>query len=193
MKTTARGPDGMPPIAMRNPLRIGPGATRPILPLLRPAVLSGDGARVPVGMPPGDTQSFANRCWGDTRDRRSAAGCPKAGFLLGRHASSPVGHQTLQGRFSSCSPAVCRRTGGVTGLAAARPRDALHPRQAGALPVLDVPGKDSARYAVDGCESSHRGSECTNYGGRQQAQFVLELGGGEAKRPGLHEGDTLDF
>ena len=36
VKTTARGPDGMPPIAMRNPLRIGPGATRQILPLLRP-------------------------------------------------------------------------------------------------------------------------------------------------------------
>jgi hypothetical protein len=31
VKTTAREPDGMPPIAMRNPLRIGPGTTRKIL------------------------------------------------------------------------------------------------------------------------------------------------------------------
>ena len=38
-----------------------------------------------------------------------------------------------------------------------------------------------------------KASECANYGGHQQAQFVLELGGGEAKRLGLHEGDTLDF
>jgi hypothetical protein len=44
------GADGMPPIAMRNPLRIGPVATRKILLLLRPAIPSGDGARVPVGM-----------------------------------------------------------------------------------------------------------------------------------------------
>jgi len=31
VKTTAREPDGMPPIAMRNPPRIGPGTTRKIL------------------------------------------------------------------------------------------------------------------------------------------------------------------
>ena len=38
-----------------------------------------------------------------------------------------------------------------------------------------------------------KASDCDKYGGHQQAQFVLELGGGEAKRLGLHEGDTLDF
>jgi len=38
-----------------------------------------------------------------------------------------------------------------------------------------------------------KASDCGKYGGHQQAQFVLELGGGEAKRLGLHEGDTLDF
>jgi hypothetical protein len=32
------------------------------------SVLTGDGARVPVGMPPGDTQSFAHRSWGDTQE-----------------------------------------------------------------------------------------------------------------------------
>ena len=38
-----------------------------------------------------------------------------------------------------------------------------------------------------------KASDCDKYGGHQQAQFVLELGGGEAKRLGLHEGDTLVF
>ena len=38
-----------------------------------------------------------------------------------------------------------------------------------------------------------KASQCANYGGHQQAQFVLELGGGEARRWGLHEGDRLDF
>jgi len=38
-----------------------------------------------------------------------------------------------------------------------------------------------------------KASQCPTYGGHQQAQFVLELGGGEAHRLGLHVGDTLDF
>ena len=38
-----------------------------------------------------------------------------------------------------------------------------------------------------------KASGCDKYGGHQQAQFVLELGGGEAKRLGLHDGDTLEF
>jgi uncharacterized membrane protein (UPF0127 family) len=38
-----------------------------------------------------------------------------------------------------------------------------------------------------------KASECPTYGGHQEAQFVLELGGGEAKRLGLHVGDTLEF
>ncbi|MGA2136392.1 MAG: DUF192 domain-containing protein [Bryobacteraceae bacterium] len=35
--------------------------------------------------------------------------------------------------------------------------------------------------------------KCPNYGGHEQAQYVLELGGGEAKRLGLKVGQTLDF
>jgi len=38
-----------------------------------------------------------------------------------------------------------------------------------------------------------KASLCGNYGGHQQAQFVLELGGGEARRLGLTLGQTLDF
>jgi len=38
-----------------------------------------------------------------------------------------------------------------------------------------------------------KASQCPNYGGHQQAQYVLELGGGEAKRLGLQVGDFLDF
>ncbi len=36
-------------------------------------------------------------------------------------------------------------------------------------------------------------SSCPNYGGHQTASYVLELGGGEAKRLGLKVGDTLGF
>jgi uncharacterized protein len=38
-----------------------------------------------------------------------------------------------------------------------------------------------------------RASECPNYGGHETAQYVLELGGGEARHWGLHVGQTLDF
>jgi uncharacterized membrane protein (UPF0127 family) len=38
-----------------------------------------------------------------------------------------------------------------------------------------------------------KASLCGNYGGHQTAQFVLELGGGEARRLGLTLGQTLDF
>jgi len=38
-----------------------------------------------------------------------------------------------------------------------------------------------------------KASLCANYGGHQTAQFVLELGGGEARRLGLSLGQTLDF
>ena len=34
---------------------------------------------------------------------------------------------------------------------------------------------------------------CPNYGGHMEAQFVLELGGGEARRLGLRLGQTLEF
>ncbi len=35
--------------------------------------------------------------------------------------------------------------------------------------------------------------KCPNYGGHEQAQYVLELAGGEAKRLGLKLGQTLQF
>ena len=38
-----------------------------------------------------------------------------------------------------------------------------------------------------------KASLCPTYGGHQTAQFVLELGGGEARRLGLSPGQTLDF
>jgi uncharacterized membrane protein (UPF0127 family) len=38
-----------------------------------------------------------------------------------------------------------------------------------------------------------KASLCANYGGHQTAQFVLELGGGEAHRLGLSLGQTLQF
>ena len=38
-----------------------------------------------------------------------------------------------------------------------------------------------------------KASLCANYGGHETAQFVLELGGGEARRLGLSLGRTLEF
>jgi uncharacterized membrane protein (UPF0127 family) len=38
-----------------------------------------------------------------------------------------------------------------------------------------------------------KASDCANYGGHHQAEFVLELGGGEARRLGLQVGQTLEF
>jgi uncharacterized membrane protein (UPF0127 family) len=35
--------------------------------------------------------------------------------------------------------------------------------------------------------------KCPSYGGHEQAQYVLELGGGEAKRLGLRNGQSLEF
>jgi len=89
VKTTARVPDGMPPIAMRNPLRIGPGATRQILPLLRPqfSLETAPGYRSvlrlairnPLRISPGATREIAGRpsdaprpvpSWGDEQTLR---------------------------------------------------------------------------------------------------------------------------
>ncbi|HWQ56537.1 MAG TPA: DUF192 domain-containing protein [Bryobacteraceae bacterium] len=38
-----------------------------------------------------------------------------------------------------------------------------------------------------------KASECPNYGGKPQSQYVLEIGAGEAARHGLKVGDTLSF
>ena len=62
---------------------------------------------------------------------------------------------------------------------------------------LDMLWMDTSHHIVeistDTPPCKTKASQCPNYGGHQQAQFVLELGGGEAKRLGLHLGDTLDF
>jgi uncharacterized protein len=92
-------------------------------------------------------------------------------------------------------------------------RDAL-PRGHGMLFVHDKPGFYSywmyqVKIPLDiiWMDGSHRvveisadtppcktkASECPIYGGHQQAEFVLELGGGAAKRCGLHKGETLEF
>ncbi len=47
--------------------------------------------------------------------------------------------------------------------------------------------------AADTPPCTTKASLCANYGGHQQAQFVLELGGGEARRLGLAPGQTLQF
>jgi uncharacterized membrane protein (UPF0127 family) len=92
-------------------------------------------------------------------------------------------------------------------------RDSL-PRGRGMLFIHDKPGlypywMYQVRIPLDmlWMDASHRivevsadtppcktkASDCANYGGHRQAQFVLELGGGEARRLGVREGDTLDF
>ena len=62
---------------------------------------------------------------------------------------------------------------------------------------LDMLWMESSRRIVeisaDTPPCKTKASQCPTYGGHQQAQFVLELGGGEAQRLGLHVGDTLDF
>ena len=50
-----------------------------------------------------------------------------------------------------------------------------------------------AEISADTPPCKTKASLCPTYGGRQTAQFVLELGGGEAKRLGLSVGQTLEF
>ena len=62
---------------------------------------------------------------------------------------------------------------------------------------LDMLWMDSSHRIVeisaDTPACTTEASQCPNYGGHQQAQFVLELGGGEARRLGLGVGQTLQF
>ena len=92
-------------------------------------------------------------------------------------------------------------------------RDSL-PRGRGMLFIHQTPGQDKywmyqVRIPLDivWMDTAHRiveispgtppcktkASLCANYGGNQTAQYVLELGGGEARRLGLTLGQTLDF
>ena len=62
---------------------------------------------------------------------------------------------------------------------------------------LDMIWMDTSRRIVEispdtpPCKTAE--SLCPNYGGHETAQFVLELGGGEARRLGLTLGQTLEF
>jgi len=62
---------------------------------------------------------------------------------------------------------------------------------------LDIIWMDANRRIVeisaDTPPCRTKASLCPNYGGNATAQFVLELGGGEAKRLGLTLGQTLEF
>jgi len=62
---------------------------------------------------------------------------------------------------------------------------------------LDIIWMDSSHRIVeispDTPPCKTKASLCANYGGQQTAQFVLELGGGEARRLGLSLGQTLEF
>ncbi len=62
---------------------------------------------------------------------------------------------------------------------------------------LDIIWMDTSHriveIAADTPPCSTKASLCPNYGGNQTAQFVLELGGGEARRLGLTAGQTLVF
>ena len=84
----------MPPIAMRNPLRIGPGATRQILLLLRP--------QFSLETAPG----YRSVC-------RLAGRNPFADRSMD-HTRSPLGQRMPKcpRPFSSCSPAATRRSRG---------------------------------------------------------------------------------
>jgi uncharacterized membrane protein (UPF0127 family) len=62
---------------------------------------------------------------------------------------------------------------------------------------LDIIWMDASRRIVEispdtpACKT--KASLCPNYGGHQTAQFVLELGAGEARRLGLSLGQALEF
>ncbi|HXM40993.1 MAG TPA: DUF192 domain-containing protein [Bryobacteraceae bacterium] len=62
---------------------------------------------------------------------------------------------------------------------------------------LDIVWMDTSHRIVeispDTPPCKTKASLCANYGGHQMAQFVLELGGGEARRLGLSLGQTLEF
>ncbi|MGI8989202.1 MAG: DUF192 domain-containing protein [Bryobacteraceae bacterium] len=62
---------------------------------------------------------------------------------------------------------------------------------------LDIIWMDAKRriveIAADAPAGQSKPADCPSYGGHRDAQFVLELGGGEARRHGLREGQTLSF
>ncbi|MCC6857685.1 MAG: DUF192 domain-containing protein [Bryobacterales bacterium] len=62
---------------------------------------------------------------------------------------------------------------------------------------LDIIWMDSNRRIVEISANTPpcpgRASECPSYGGKEMAQYILELGGGEAARLGLQVGSVLSF
>lgn len=55
------------------------------------------------------------------------------------------------------------------------------------------PSHNIVEISADTPPCKTKASLCANYGGHQEAQFVLELAGGEARRLGLSLGQTLEF
>ena len=62
---------------------------------------------------------------------------------------------------------------------------------------LDIIWIDTAKRVVEIVANAPpcntKASECPTYGGHADAQYMLELGGGEAQRCHLREGDFLSF
>ena len=54
-------------------------------------------------------------------------------------------------------------------------------------------GRNIVEISADTPPCQTKASQCANYGGHYQSLYVLELGGGEAKRLGLQVGQTLQF
>jgi uncharacterized membrane protein (UPF0127 family) len=62
---------------------------------------------------------------------------------------------------------------------------------------LDIIWMDQNRTIVEMFENAppckREASQCPHYGGNQDAKYVIEIGGGMAKKYGLKVGDRLDF
>lgn len=62
---------------------------------------------------------------------------------------------------------------------------------------LDIIWMDSSKRIVeivaDAQPCKTEASKCPHYGGHEMAQYVLEIGGGMAKKYGLRIGDTITF
>jgi uncharacterized membrane protein (UPF0127 family) len=62
---------------------------------------------------------------------------------------------------------------------------------------LDMIWLDSSHNVVEIAENAQpcktQASKCPKYGGKEMASYVLELGGGMAKKYGLKQGDTIGW
>jgi uncharacterized membrane protein (UPF0127 family) len=62
---------------------------------------------------------------------------------------------------------------------------------------LDMIWLDSGHNVVEIAENAQpcktQASKCPKYGGNEMASYVLELGGGMARKYGLKQGDTIGW